>query len=51
MATVKHPTIKGVSYEVPDENLRSWRRAGWICPPKRKPVVSDKPEEGSKTAD
>lgn len=47
MATVKHPTIKGVSYDVDDADVDRWRKAGWTAPAPRKP----KPAKASETTD
>ncbi|AKU15747.1 hypothetical protein [Luteipulveratus mongoliensis] len=30
MATVKHPTLKNVSQDVPDADVAEWVQAGWI---------------------
>lgn len=45
MATVKHPTIKGVSYEVDDADVQRWRDAGWNAPG----VPHEKSEKDAKT--
>lgn len=32
---IKHPTIKGLEQEVPDEDAPEWVAAGWIAPKAR----------------
>lgn len=47
MATVKHPTIKGVSYDVDDADVKRWRAAGWKVPA---PVASSRePDRDTKS--
>ncbi len=30
MPTVKHPTFRGITEEVPDSDLPAWEAAGWL---------------------
>lgn len=32
MKTLNHPTIPGVSVEVPTKSVKRWERSGWVAP-------------------
>lgn len=41
-----HPTIKGVSVEVPDKDAAHWRKAGWVV---KAPSRGTKPPRSATT--
>lgn len=45
---VKHPTLANVEYDVPDADVKRWKRAGWLVDEQ----VPDKPaKRAEKKAD
>lgn len=41
MTKLKHPNIKGLFKEVPNEAVAEWLAAGWLNPSAKKPVKAE----------
>jgi len=51
MSRVYHPTIHGVSHEVPTKDVKRWKRSGWLSEPPTSTQASPSiPDEDSTPA-
>ena len=45
MPQLNHPTIPGVSHEVPTKDVKRWERSGWVAPAES--AKSSEPTKGT----